>query len=329
MPNPRHPGDQDFRDDFDVVEPTRPTWAWSSPATGSRRSRRRPAFFGEPSGFDATVTNAGPDATDDVLVSVVFDNDAWTDIAAPGCTLDPLFGSGTEVRCLFGTLAAGESATAAITATPLATGADFAVDAATDGAEDDPDFGDNLFTLPVVPVVRTADLDKTLEITAGDDDGDGSILVGTELTVTSTYENLGPHDATDVSSRLAINGPTVELVGFAGLGTSCVLTEQIDPLGGGVTQYVDCTKAGSIPATFVTTWTHDVTIRPVETGALQLVDIAGSAAVDPNPGNNGQPLFVDVRDLTADLAVELTLVSGDSDGDGAVDVGDGSGWRRR
>ena len=147
---------------------------------------------GAPVTFTLKVTNRGPSAAQDVVITDVLVPQLVFSSASPGCT----FGSATAtIECEQGTVAAGETVTFTVTATVNAgtQSGPLVNQAVTAAAGYDPDLANN-GSSTTITVVQSADLAAAKTVDKS------TASVGDVLTYTVTISNNGPSAATGVQA---------------------------------------------------------------------------------------------------------------------------------
>jgi uncharacterized repeat protein (TIGR01451 family) len=146
-----------------------------------------PVLVGSPLTFTYTLTNAGPDAANGVMLT----NLQPANVALVSATSDlgVCTTNGNLVTCIIPTLAAASRATVTVVVKPLAPGT-IAASASVTSAEVDLNAGNNQASAEVTAQLPVADLAVTLEPPAS-----LAVVLGSNVTYTITVTNLGPENA--------------------------------------------------------------------------------------------------------------------------------------
>ncbi len=252
-----------------------------------------PTFLNETELVEVTITNHGPsDTPGQVQLNVTAPSPLVDGADTADCAaLTPSADDG--VFCVVGPLAAGASVTVLAGIVPEASGP-FEVSAFWVPMQTEPPFTDvgpsqNLDTVSLAPVQRTADLSVTAEVADGAG-SDGQVPLFTDHTVRLTVANAGPH-AADVAVTLdyPIN---VVLPDGGAIPAEC-------SLGGVIT--CTLTVASGLDRTLDIGFGEilDLTRNPVAYAAL----VTAGNADDPDPANDAVTLGVGFRPRSVDLAV--------------------------
>ncbi len=252
-----------------------------------------PTFLNETELVEVTITNHGSaDTPGRVQLNVTAPSPLVDGADTADCTaLTPSADDG--VFCVVGPLAAGASVTVLAGIVPEAPGP-FDVSAFWVPMQAEPPFtdvgpGQNLDTVSLAPVQRTADLSVTVEVVDGAG-SDGQVPFFTDHTVRLTVANAGPHVA-DVT--VTLDYPI-----------NVVL-----PDGGAIPS--ECSLGGVVICTFTVASGID---RTLDIGFGEILDLARNPvgytalvtadnADDPDPANNAVTLDVGFRPRSVDLAV--------------------------
>ena len=259
------------------------TVSTSADLTMTKTDAPDPVTAGTQLTYTLTVTNNGP--SDAIGVTITDPLSAGTTFAsaAPGCTN----ASGT-VTCTVGPLAAGATATRAITVTVQPTVVDGTLltnTATVAAATTDPDPTDNTATTTTLINTR-ADLAITKS------DAPDPAVAGAQVTYTLTVTNNGPSDAAAVT----ITDPLPASTTFASASPGC----------SNASGTVTCT-AGTIAAGATTTRTIIVTVLPTVAAGTVISNTATVAATitDPTPADNTATAITTIT-TGADLSLTKT-----------------------
>lgn len=232
-----------------------------------------PVYNGNDVVFTVTVTNDGPDAAANVVLTNFYSGPA-TFVSAPGCT-----GTG-PVLCNLGTLASGASASITLTLTTTSSGA-VTNNASVSSTTTDPDPGDNT-SIASATVIPQADLDLSIGESADPvQDGDNvtySVFVG----------NGGPDTAVSVTVNLSLSGGTYNSINAPGFTCG----------GSGATR--SCTMSA------MTTGSATITVsaKAGTTSPMSLTATVSASTFDPVTGNNSQTEFTAIECPGAPVAME-------------------------
>lgn len=146
-----------------------------------------PVLVGSPLTFTYTLTNAGPDAANGVMLTNL--QPANVVLVSATSDLGVCTTNGNLVTCIIPTLAAASRATLTVVVKPLAPGT-IAASASVTSAEVDLNAGNNQASAEVTAQLPVADLAVTLEPPAS-----LAVVLGSNVTYTITVTNLGPENA--------------------------------------------------------------------------------------------------------------------------------------
>ena len=251
-----------------------------------------PATAGGTITYTLDVANSGPStAVNTVIADDLPPGTTLTSLPA-GCTL-----SGSTLTCAVGDLAAGDTASVALTVDVdgATTGTSVTNVATVTSDTHEHDVLNNATSEPTA-LIREADLrfEKTAPAT---------VQAGTNLTYTLTVENLGQSDALSVTLNDPLPSGTVFVSAAADLGGSC-------------SNAIVCTWP-SIPAGSTSTILVEVAVPSGTADGTVIANKAAVTSTDPDPDNtnNTDVAFTEVRsetDLDVTKSGPATGVAGDS-----------------
>jgi len=235
---------------------------------------------GEALAYTITVTNAGPDDANDVIVTDNFPaaalmNVNWTAAGTGGASGFPASGSGNINHTV--DLPAGATITYGVTAVVQPFAPSSVINTATvSSLVSDPDPGNNVAT-DIDAVTGSPLPDADLVVTK--DDGQDIVAPGDPVTYTIGITNVGPDPAVDVTvmdpKPAELLNMTWGAVGSGGAtGFSATGTGSINDSG------ITLPPGGTV------TYTVTGTVDPNATGALTNTVGASSLSADPDPSNN-------------------------------------------
>lgn len=262
-----------------------------------------PAIAGQDLYWDITVTNNGPDAAPQVVVT---DNlpaqDTFLTANVPCTSNSPPPGTGATVNCQLGDLANGQSVTFEIktlvnaNTDSLANGPTNMTNTATVGSLQaiDPDTSNNTASDTVI-VEESADLQLTKIC------DNSTVQAGQNSTCTIYVDNHGPSDARNVvlTDTLTSTGSFTIVSATPSQGTPCTFTA-----GSHTSNTVTC-DLGTIAAASSTVTGRATTAAVITASEAQTVsDVASvnSDTPDPNSSNNTATASVSFS-AVADLAI--------------------------
>ena len=237
--------------------------------------------------YTLAVTNNGPDAANDVIVSDTVSSFSGTPTAtaSQGACSVPGSGGTRNIVCNLGSLANGASANVTISLRPTAagtrsnTGSTYATTIA------DPNYANNTST---ATSIVNPDADVAVSITRSPTNP----IAGTQVTYTVTATNQGPSQAADITLSTLPLPPDVEFVSVSAPGASC-----------GYPANPQCVWG---PTNSGTARTMTLVVRPRVPGTLTLDASAASNTADRNPANNSASNSVVVGAPSFDLLINKT-----------------------
>jgi probable HAF family extracellular repeat protein len=256
-----------------------------------------PVFIGETTSFEVLVDNLGPDRGPDAQVAVEWTDAAWALHAAPdGCTE---LASG--FTCDLGDIDDGEQAptvTFALTETDASVTNHRITAVASSGAVDRAP-ANNTMALNPDPVERTSDINVSLELLSGAEDG--TTRPREQLTYRATVRNDGPHDSLQTDL-------VVGFVGHYGGEVTVIDDGGCDTIDGSfpiIVQGLSC-DLGPLPAGSFAVATVDFTVEvPLDEQDPWVVSASASTtSVDPDATNDRTTLGLRVDATEADLLLQ-------------------------
>lgn len=242
-----------------------------------------PALPGQPLLYTVTVSNAGPNAAEDVRLTDTL----------PAALTNPAYSTdgGTSWQSWtgslsLGTLAAGDTTTILLRGTVAATASGTLSNTA-EVSSDTPDpYPDNNRDTEITPVGQSADVSVRKVASPV------PVRAGEVLTYTVTVANAGPNPAQNVRLTDAV---PAELA-----------SPEFSVNGGAFSPWVSPYTLGTLAAGAVTTVTIRGTVDPaIPAGTLSNTASASSDTPDPRPDNNRETVTTPVETL-ADLSVVKT-----------------------
>jgi uncharacterized repeat protein (TIGR01451 family) len=235
--------------------------------------------------YTLLVANAGP--SDSTTVSVVDTLPAGVTFGSATPSQGSCAHAGGIVTCSLGTVAAGATATVAITVTPTAVGA-ISNTADVSGATPDPVPANDSDTEPTV-VVASADLSivKT--------DSVSTVVAGSSTTYTLTLTNNGP---SDVPAGVVLTDQIPSGTTASETEADCVLS---------ATTFT-CTTTTTLVSGATVVYRLTLAIDPAypSPALVNTAAITASPIADPNPANNTSTDADTVGPVAADLSVIKT-----------------------
>jgi large repetitive protein len=270
--------------------------AWNTSVTGANVSVSKTmgtVTAGRPATYTVTVSNGGPSAAENVVVTDTLPDGVTFLSASDVGSYDPAPGpNGVVTWPTIGTLANGASQAYTLTV-GVASGrtADLVNTAAVRTTTSDTDLSNNVYTLSST-VETSADLAVSKMVT--DRSGvPGRVTAGDTAIYTITVANNGPSDAANV----VVTDTLPVVMTFASASP---------PLASQVGSVVTWPTVSSLPVGESSTYTLMALVPPDGAGDLANVASVGSATSDPVPGNNRVSTSPSAVEFIADLAAEKT-----------------------
>ncbi|HYE16313.1 MAG TPA: hypothetical protein VD968_17880 [Pyrinomonadaceae bacterium] len=257
----------------------------------TKAASKNPAAVNQIFNYSITVSNEGPDAATQVVVTDTLPAGP-SFVSAEASQGACLFSSGT-VTCQLGTLAGGATASVIIKIKPRAEGT-LTNTATVSAAEPDPDTSDNSSTV-VTAVVKYADL--SLKMT----DSKDPVVLGEQFSYTLTVTNAGPAAAGGVT----LTDTLPAAMTFVSASAS----------QGGITSSPPAGSSGTVTAALGTlgsgaTATVQITVTATQAGAFTNTASVSAIESDPNAANNTAKQATTVVTLSKLLLSASTVVGG-------------------
>ncbi len=216
--------------------------------------------------YTIVVTNNGPGAATDVVVTDELPADTTLVSSSAGCS------GTTTITCAVGTLAAGASATIEIVVTLPATPQTVSNTATVAASTSDPDAGNNTSTADIVVTLEPSDLSitKTAEFTDS--------TVGSNATYTIVVTNLGPGEATDIVVTDELPAGTTLVSSSAGCSGTTTITCEVGTLAAGASATIEI-----------------VVTLPSTPGTVSNTASVASSSTDPEAGNDAATVAIETH----------------------------------
>ncbi len=226
--------------------------------------------------YTIVVTNNGPGAATDVVVTDVLPAGTTLVSASAGCS------GTTTVTCTVGTLAAGASATIELVVTMPSTPGPVSNTASVDSSSTDPTPGNDASTAETAVGLDPADLSITKTADRP------NALVGSNVEYTIVVTNNGPGEATDVVVTDELPPGTTLVSSSAGCTGTTTVTCTVGTLASGASATIEL-----------------VVTMPSTPGPVVNTATVESSSTDPTPGNDSSTATVGAQ-LPADSVPALS-----------------------
>ncbi|HET8773146.1 MAG TPA: hypothetical protein VFP80_05125 [Thermoanaerobaculia bacterium] len=226
--------------------------------------------------YTIVVTNNGPGAAADVVVTDTLPAGTTLVSASAGCT------GTTTVTCTVGTLAAGASATIELIVTMPSTPGVVSNTASADTSSTDPTPGNDASTAQTTVGLNPADLSITKTADRP------NALVGSNVEYTIIVTNNGPGEATDVVVTDTLPAGTTLVSSSAGCTGTTTITCTVGTLASGASATIEL-----------------VVTMPSTPGTVSNTATVESSSTDPTPGNDSSTAVVAAQ-LPADSVPALS-----------------------